>query len=185
MKKYLLIPIILIIIILTVIFNKSITVSNFNDNYILGGDTVGVKLLATGVLVIDIDDSDSKLKIGDVILKVNNNKLSTNRELKEYGSKGSELNLEVVRDNKNINIKMCPKLNDITKEYNLGLWVKDSSAGVGTITFYDSKTGKFASLGHGITETKKNYIVPISSGAITSTTVYGIERGVSDIPRRD
>ncbi len=58
-----------------------------------------------------------------------------------------------------------------------GLWVKDSSAGVGTVTFYDSKNLNFASLGHAVTETAENYILPITTGGITSTNIYDIKKG--------
>jgi stage IV sporulation protein B len=61
-----------------------------------------------------------------------------------------------------------------------GLWVKDSSAGVGTVTFY--KDNKFAALGHGVTETKENYILPITSGAITTTNIYSIKKGEARNP---
>lgn len=146
---------------------------------IVGGEAVGIKLLATGVLVMEVDRYDTNLKIGDIILEVNDNKIETNKELLEFAkiSKGKPLNLKVDRKNKISNIKILPVLDKITNEYKLGLWVKDSSAGVGTITFYDKKNMEFAALGHGITESKENCVLPIESGGITKTTIYGIEKG--------
>lgn len=155
-----------------------------NMQIVLGGEAVGIKLLATGVLVMGIDSNDSNLQVGDIILEVNNNKIETNLELLEYAKKsnGRDLNLKVSRNEKILEIKIKPKLDEISGEYKLGLWVKDSSAGVGTVTFYDKTSGKFASLGHGVTETGENYILPITAGAITKTNIYSIKKGEVKLP---
>ena len=149
-----------------------------NMNIVLGGEAVGIKLLATGVLVMGIDRNDIGLEVGDIILEVDGNKIETNLELVSYAKKseGKELNLKINRKDEIKEIKIIPELDNISKEYKLGLWVKDSSAGVGTITFYEKNQGKFASLGHGVTETGENYILPITTGAITKTKIYSIKR---------
>lgn len=150
----------------------------------IGGETVGIKLLATGVLVMGIDRDDTNLQIGDVILSVNNNKIESNVELITYAneSEGKELTLKVDRQGKEIITTLKPKYDEQTKNYKLELWVKDSSAGVGTITFYDKKSGKFGALGHGVTETKDNYILPILTGGITTTNIYSIKKGEIKMP---
>ena len=155
-----------------------------NMEFVLGGEAAGIKLLATGVLVMGVDREDCPLQVGDIILEVNSNKIETNSELLEYAkkSKGSELLLKVIRQENEIEIKLSPILDEISNEYKLGLWVKDSSAGVGTITFYEKNTGKFASLGHGVTETNENYILPITTGAITKTKIYSIKKGEVKLP---
>lgn len=155
-----------------------------NMEFVVGGEATGIKLLATGVLVMGIDRTDTPLQIGDIILEVNGNKIETNSELVEYAkeSKGNELTLKVSRESKEIKINITPILDEISNEYKLGLWVKDSSAGVGTITFYEKNSGKFASLGHGVTETTENYILPITTGAITKTKIYSIAKGEIQLP---
>lgn len=155
-----------------------------NMEFVLGGEAAGIKLLATGVLVMGVDRLDSTLQIGDIILEVNGNKIETNLELLEYArkSEGNKLNLKVNRNNENLQLNLTPVLDEISNEYKLGLWVKDSSAGVGTITFYEKNSGKFASLGHGVTETSENYILPITSGAITKTKIYSIAKGEIQLP---
>ena len=85
---------------------------------------------------------------------------------KNLPSKGNNLDLTVLRQDKNINIQIVPKYNETTGEYRLGLWVKDSSAGVGTITLYEKDTSRFAALGHAITETSEQYILPINTGEL-------------------
>lgn len=150
----------------------------------MGGEVVGIKLLATGVLVMGLDRQDTNLEVGDIILKVDSQKIETNIELSNLAkdSQGRELELTISRQGKEFTSKVVPILDSITNEYKMGIWGKDSSAGVGTITFYDKKTGKFAALGHGVTETRENYILPITVGGITKTTIYSIKKGISKIP---
>ena len=151
---------------------------------VIGGEAVGIKLLATGVLIMGIDRTDTNLQVGDVILSVNGNKIESNVELINYAneSEGKDLTLKLDRQGKEIITSIKPKYDEQTKSYKLELWVKDSGAGVGTITFYDKKTGKFGALGHGVTETKDNYILPIITGGITTTNIYSIKKGESKNP---
>lgn len=177
----------LIITVLTLTFvlgksKETVTCSKKNTQYILGGEAVGIKLLASGVLVMGNDRTDTDLKVGDVILEVNGCKIETNAELEEYASLGQKLSLTVEREGKTINIEIEPRLGQTTGEYKLGLWVKDSSAGVGTVTFYEKDTLKFAALGHAITETSNQNILPITTGGITKTEIYMIKKGIAKIP---
>lgn len=177
--------VIITVLALTFVLGKSketVTCSKKNTQYILGGETVGIKLLASGVLVMGNDRTDTDLKVGDVILEVNGCKIETNAELEEYASLGQKLNLTVEREGKTINIEIEPRLGQTTGEYKLGLWVKDSSAGVGTVTFYEKDTLKFAALGHAITETSNQNILPITTGGITKTEIYMIKKGIAKIP---
>ncbi|MCX8074817.1 MAG: SpoIVB peptidase [Clostridia bacterium] len=156
-----------------------------NMDIVIGGEAVGIKLLATGVLVMSVDREDLvNIQIGDIILKVNGIKIETNAELANHASisDGKELLLEIDRNGKKVVTSVKPIVDDITGQYRLGLWVKDSSAGVGTVTFYDKKNSKFAALGHAVTETRENYILPIQSGGITKTLIYSIKKGISKVP---
>lgn len=58
-----------------------------------------------------------------------------------------------------------------------GLWVRDGTAGVGTVTFYDPSTGSFAALGHGITDVDTGELLPIASGDLLRTTILSIKKG--------
>lgn len=149
----------------------------------LGGEAVGIKILATGVLVMGIEDT-SPLSIGDIILEINNIPIDTNDALiKEIQkSQDNDVLLKINRDGELKAVSIKPKYSETTKMYELGLWVKDSSAGVGTISFYDRKNMKFASLGHGITETANNIIIPINSGGIVKTKITEITKGERKAP---
>lgn len=170
------------------VYNKQYDIKEKIENmsFCIGGDVVGIKLLATGVLVIGTEDKlNNIIQIGDIILSVDGNKISTGSELSEYAknSNGNKLTLEVSRNEKISNILVSPKYDELSESYTLGLWVKDSSAGVGTVTFYEKNNKYFAALGHGVTETKENYILPITSGAITTTHIYNVKKGAPQLPR--
>lgn len=174
-------------------YNKLIAVYNLqkdvetkveNMEIVLGGDAVGIKLLATGVLVVGVDRQDIGVQIGDIILEVNGIKIESNDELIKFvnESNGNSLDLKINRQGKEFNISVIPNYDNLANAYKLEMWVKDSSAGVGTITFYDKKSGKFGALGHAVTETKENYILPITSGGITKTEIYSVKKGIAKAP---
>ena len=174
-------------------YNKLIAVYNLqkdietkveNMEIVLGGDAVGIKLLATGVLVVGVDRQDIGIEIGDIILEVNGTKIESNDELIKFvnESNGDNLDLKMNRQGKEFNISVTPNYDNLSNAYKLEMWVKDSSAGVGTITFYDKKSGKFGALGHAVTETKENYILPITSGGITKTEIYSVKKGIAKVP---
>lgn len=164
--------------------NNSKTATILNDMEIcLGGEAAGIKILSTGVLVMESENSPNIL-VGDIILEINNTPIDSNDSLISELQKanGEKINLKVKRDNEIKNISVTPKYSEISKKYELGLWVKDSSAGVGTISFYDRKSNLFAALGHGITETSNNVIIPLNSGAIVKTKITEINKGASKKP---
>lgn len=174
-------------------YNKLIAVYNLqkdietkveNMEIVLGGDAVGIKLLATGVLVVGVDRQDIGVEIGDIILEVNGTKIESNDELIKFvnDSNGNSLDLKINRQGKEFNTSVTPNYDNLANSYKLEMWVKDSSAGVGTITFYDKKSGKFGALGHAVTETKENYILPITSGGITKTEIYSVKKGIAKVP---
>lgn len=174
-------------------YNKLIAVYNLqkdvetkveNMEIVLGGDVVGIKLLATGVLVVGVDRQNIGVQIGDIILEVNGTKIESNDELIKFinESNGNSLDLKINRQGKEFNTSVTPNYDNLANAYKLEMWVKDSSAGVGTITFYDKKSGKFGALGHAVTETKENYILPITSGGITKTEIYSVKKGIAKAP---
>ncbi len=149
----------------------------------VGGEAVGIKILATGVLVMGTENQPN-LSIGDIILEVNGTAIDSNAGLitEVQKSNGEEIKLKIDRNGEIKNISVTADYSETSKMYELGLWVKDSSAGVGTISFYDKKNMTFASLGHGITETSNNIIIPINSGGIVKTKITEIKKGEKKSP---
>jgi len=154
--------------------------------FVLGGEACGIKLLATGVLVVEVDNKDVDLNVSDIILEVDSHPIDSNAELIEYINKeevkGKEIILTVQSSGKTKKVKVIPTLNEQSGKYELGLWVKDSSAGVGMVTFYELTNKYFAALGHGITETSKNIVLPIQSGAIVKSKITAINKGLPKEP---
>ena len=155
--------------------------------FVLGGEACGIKLLANGVLVVDVDNTKSGVKVGDVITKVDDIFVDTNNEIIEYVNKKDVIKknkvvLTITRDSDTITKEVELVYNKVDNVYELGLWVKDSSAGVGMVTFYELTTNSFAALGHGITETKNNVILPILSGAIVKAKINSINKAEAKLP---
>lgn len=153
-----------------------------NCKFVIGGEITGIKILANGVLVIDVDDKLAELKEGDVILKLDDIDVESNQDIVQYINspqvvKEGKVKALVYRDNKQFTKKLKIEYSKTSNRYELGLWVKDSSAGVGTISFYELNSGSFAALGHGITETRENIVVPITSGAIVKANIESIKKG--------
>ena len=168
--------------------NKIEFAKNVEDyKFVLGGEACGIKLLANGVLVTDVDNIKSEIKPGDIILKLDDTLVDSNNEIIEYINKEEivkkkKVVLSIKRDSANITKEVELIYNKENDVYELGLWVKDSSAGVGMITFYELTTSSFAALGHGITETKNNVILPILTGAIVRTKITSINKGETRKP---
>lgn len=149
----------------------------------VGGEAAGIKLLATGVLVVENEQNNGVL-VGDIILEIEGNSIDTyvalQKHLQEYQDK--EITLKIDRNGDIIYKKIKAIYSEANDMYELGLWVKDSSAGVGTISFYDKKAGRFAALGHGITETSDNVVLPIKSGGLVRTKITDVRKGESNSP---
>ena len=148
------------------LFIKNIDVSVLPKTTVIPvGNIAGVKLYTSGVLVVgmsEIEGKDNKtykpyensgIEEGDTIVKVNNNTISSTDELiKNVNmSNGEKIEIQYIHDEETKECSIMPvKTGD--EEYKLGLWVRDSAAGVGTVTFYEPSTQKFGALGHGITD---------------------------------
>lgn len=168
------------------------TMSNFNEliedyEFVLGGEIAGIKILASGVLVIGVDNVTSGLQEGDIILKLDDLTVESNQDIIDYINmenviKKGSVTAEVKRGDNTFTKDLPINYSETTGKYELGLWVKDSSAGVGTISFYEKNNGYFAALGHGITETRENVVVPITSGAIVKARIESIKKGYPKDP---
>lgn len=161
-----------------------------------GGQPVGVKLNTDGVLVVgfsDIDTVDGKKKspsatagieIGDSILEINGNKVDGSQDLASTINKSGSKELEVkIKRKENTQIvKLAPIETKNKNEYKIGLWVRDSTSGVGTLTFLDSKSGKFGALGHPINDVDTGILLPVKDGSIYNAKIISIEQGMRGKP---
>lgn len=171
---------------------KEVSVSIIDKTTVVPvGQVSGLKLYTNGVLVVGMSEikgidnqkykpyENSGIEEGDRITKINNEEVTDTNTLINIvnKSKGENLEIEYVRNNEIKSCNITPiKYGD--GSYKLGLWVRDSAAGIGTLTFYEPSTGNFAALGHGITDSDTGKLVEIQNGEFLTTKILSIIKGV-------
>lgn len=163
---------------------------------IVSGKPIGVKMLSRGVLVTGFvgflsNESifvtparDCGLESGDRILAVNGEEIESAEELTQVLTmgKGKSASLKVEREGKEITVTAEPCQEEKTGVYKLGLWVKDSVAGIGTLTFYSKNTGFYGALGHGITDSETGTVFNLKKGMLLNADITGVIKGTAGIP---
>ena len=147
------------------------------------GHTIGIKLFARGVLVVKLTDGGTPakecgLQTGDVIVKCGGVSVTSSEQFQSLLQKNgdSAMDLQVRRAGDSMTLSVEPEQND-KGVYCIGAWIRDSMAGIGTMTYYDPATGDFGALGHGITDTDTALLMPFSNGSILPSTVKAVKRG--------
>ena len=159
------------------------------------GDVFGVKFFTKGVVITTISEVESTegiispaakagLKAGDILLSVNGKEINTVEELGETVRKsdGKELTVTFSRDDKAYKAKLYPIKALPDGAYKSGMWVRDSTAGIGTVTFYDPETGAFGGLGHGIYDADTEVLLPLLKGAVVDIDLTDVIKGRSGHP---
>ena len=160
----------------------------------LGGQPFGVKFYNDGVIVVELESFfDGKgyvcpskqggLKVNDIIKSVNGVEINSNEDLQKASksSAGEKLKLEIERDGNSIEKTVVPKQNT-AGVYLLGAWVKDSCAGIGTVTYYDSGQSYFAALGHGICDNQTSALLPLKSAEVLGANISSVSKSVEGKP---
>jgi stage IV sporulation protein B len=160
-------------------------------NVVPCGNTIGVKLKTNGVLVVGksyIENDDGErlepwkeagIREGDILLKVNNKKINDTGHLIEILQEISEqaIFIDVKRKDDIYTVKINTVKEKNTDTYKLGLWVRDSTAGIGTLTFYEPFTNYFGALGHGITDVDTGSLLSVGEGNILKSNIISIKKG--------
>ena len=153
------------------------------------GSAFGIKLVTDGVMIIDMKKlsgecpaADAGLRVGDVIESVNGETVSTNAELCDVikNSGGSSCIVKYRRGSTTRETSITPVLSEGC--YRAGMWVRDSSAGIGTMTFIDPETGVFAGLGHSVCDADTHEPLPLSHGTISPVRINDIKKGATGDP---
>lgn len=157
-----------------------------------GGHSIGVVLHSRGVIVVGnspIQTSDGQyvtpakdagINVGDLILSINQVPVQSDSQVAEIidsNGQGEPLNFLIKRGEEQINVLVKPILCNDTKRYRIGLFVRDSAAGVGTLTFYEPSSRTYGALGHIITDSDTNQPIDCEKGKIVPATVSGIQHG--------
>ncbi len=149
------------------------------------GRTVGLKLFSHGVMVVGLDEGASPakncgLKTGDLITAISETPVNTIEEVENVleNAKNGNLSLTIQRGGRQMSL--TAELDG--EKPQLGAWVRDSMAGIGTVTWYDPETGQFCALGHGINDVDTGLLMPLKGGGIMSSKVTGIVKGSRGTP---
>lgn len=177
---------------------KKIDVSYLdNKEVIVGGQSVGVQLHTLGVLVVGhhlvnyegntvSPGEDAKIEVGDIILEMNGKEISKMDDVKpiveKAGEKDEPISLKIKRDNNIIETKLTPMYNEKEKSYQIGLYIRDSATGIGTISFYDPESKKYGALGHVISDVDTKKPIEIHDGKIVRSKVTKISKGNNGFP---
>lgn len=143
----------------------------------LCGTPFGIKVRANGVLVISAADhspaAEAGIRTGDVITRVNGKSVCTNAEFAEAVQGVSDkTNIILERGGGTISVALTPENHG--GKLKVGLYVRDSAAGIGTLTFYDKETGVFGGLGHAVNDASTGDEIPLKSGEITRAEIFDV-----------
>ena len=173
---------------------KSMSVNVFQDMEVIPwGRTVGVRIDTNGVLVLGtgvVTDTrgtsqnrvEGILKSGDLILRADGKFLNNKEDLQTaVRDSADSMTLVIQRDGKRSETVVYPVTGQ-SGQKNIGVWVRDSTQGIGTITYYNPKTHKFAALGHGIMDVDTKKLMIIKSGELWPSDIYDIKKGRKGAP---
>lgn len=157
------------------------------------GSAFGIKLFTDGVIVASLSDiyteegvccpaAEAGILPGDYLLQADGQDIPDNGALARYigSSQGESISFQVRREDQVFSVEVTPVYGE--GSFKTGMWVRDSAAGIGTLTFYDPATGVFAGLGHGICDMDTNGVMALKSGEPAPITLSGIVKGQADSP---
>lgn len=161
-----------------------------------GGNAIGVRLNTKGVLVVAVTDvlgidgrrynpaKDSGIKVGDSILEINNIKVKDAEHVVELLNQIKDTKVKIVIERNKIKFEteVSPVKSIQDNCYRLGIWVRDKTAGIGTLTFYDNQSKVFGALGHGITDMDTGNLLNVDYGKIMNAKIANIEQGKRGSP---
>lgn len=156
-----------------------------------GGAAVGVALATKGVLVVGVSDVAGKspaqqagLRAGDVIESINGQELTSSEQLTALVSAagGSPLNVTFNRDGVMRQAILAPMQDTASGAWRIGAWVRDSTAGVGTLSYYNPVDGSYGALGHAINDGDTGRLLPVRLGSLLQAEIVDVRRGKKGTP---
>ena len=166
----------------------------FAQELIPVGQTVGIKLSTDGAVIVKLSSvqtesgektpaKDAGLQEGDVIISANGKNVLSNEDLRQtiFQSNGEAIRIAYRRPEQEHTCTVAP-VRSMDGKYRIGVMIRDSMAGIGTITYIDPQTGDYGSLGHGICDSETGQLIPMKEGAITESSVAGVQKGEVGAP---
>ncbi len=173
---------------------KTVNVKVVDKMYLApSGEPIGIYVETNGLLVLAATTVEGKdglvyepatniVRSGDYILKINGSPVKTIKEFNAEVQKAEEekITVRIRRDGKETDVAMKPVCAK-DGNYRLGIWVREDTQGIGTMT-YRTKDGGFGALGHGITDADTGTLMNLSGGELFHTEILDIIKGESGAP---
>ena len=162
-----------------------------------GGESIGVRMDIKGVVIVGLEEIpvsggvsvnpglEAGLDIGDVILAIDGKEIENSQQVRDMlndGGRHRAVSLKIKRSDKTKEIQVEPVLSADENQYRLGLWVRDKTAGIGTLTYYNPQDQSFGALGHAITDPDTGVLVDVGQGEILHSRIVSIKQGASGSP---
>lgn len=176
---------------------KEVNVNVVSDSVVVsGGHTIGMKLNSSGLTIVKFEEittrdyskaapyKDKNIQRGDIIVEINGTKVEdVTQFIKEIQkSKGNALQLSYLRNGKLNKETLVPEIDRNDGKYKLGMWVKNVTSGVGTVTYIDKNTGMFGALGHGINDMDGIDLLDVESGTAYKAVILSVKKGQKGNP---
>ena len=149
-----------------------------------GGNTVGIKLYARGLLITQVAGhsaaSAAGLREGDTILQVDGVPVVSAQALREQLQNGKAVVLTLERSGQRAEFLLRPE--QTPEGYRLGLGIRDHVAGIGTVTYYEPESGAFGALGHGVGGVNGTPLLPMTTGLVVASCVDSVRKGSAGSP---
>lgn len=176
---------------------KTVQVRSIVKQQVLAsGSPIGIRLKTNGIVIINVSSviTENGIRIspaetaglltGDILVKAGGKELGSIRDLLNVveNSDGKPLELVYKRQNMQYTTTITPIKSGDDDKYRLGIWVRDSSAGIGTLTYVDPVNKMYGALGHGINDIDTGALLQVGSGELLESSIQGIKKGVKGAP---
>lgn len=158
-----------------------------------GGQAFGIRMLMDGIMAVGFGEvrtedgircpaAEAGVHEGDIIQEVNRSAVTSAEDLRTAASAGKPMLLTILRGEETLELTLTPAYSAAQECWLTGLWVRDSTAGIGTLTYYEPSTGCFGGLGHPICDPDTGELIPLASGEADAVTIKGAVRGQAGVP---
>lgn len=160
----------------------------------VGGIPFGVKFLSQGIIIVGFTEIetengietpayDAGLRVNDVITEVNGEPVKTSMDLLQVVEKAEDvLEITYLRDGSENTVCFLPSLCVKDGKRKTGMWIRDTTAGIGTVTYIKPETGEFGGLGHGICDTETGELLEMNRGTVVDVQISGVLKGIPGTP---
>ena len=175
---------------------KKVTVDYYDKfSLYVGGFPFGVKFFTDGIVVVNLTDVateggslnpayDAGIRANDIITKCNGTAIGSAAELTKIieGCRGESVTLTYLRGGAEYVVTLVPVISKDDGLYKTGMWIKDSGAGIGTVTYVSPEDNSFGGLGHGICDSGTGDLLPMQRGSLMEVELNGVKKGLVGEP---